>query len=283
MNRYIQISIPTSGSDESDILVARLNQAGFEGFEEEPQKLVAFIPESLYEISKIKNIIAGIKGVADPDHTLFTTEVIEPRNWNAEWEKDFEPVIVPGFCVIRAHFHEPVPAVPHDIQITPKMSFGTGHHATTFMMIEAMEKMNFLHKSVLDFGTGTGVLAILAEKLGAASVLAIDNDTWSMENAQENIQINQCKRVILEEKDSLGGTGLYDIILANINLRVILDSMETIRQHLTVDGVFIASGVLVSDEERIRTRAVTAGFVMRVESEQDNWMRFRLAIEPYDG
>jgi ribosomal protein L11 methyltransferase len=276
MNRYIQITIETHDSDESDIIVARLSHAGFEGFEEEPRKLTAYIPESLYEVSHVEQIIAEIKGVADPFHTLFKTETIEPRNWNAEWEKDFEPVIVNDFCSVRAHFHKPLPGVTHDLVITPKMSFGTGHHATTFMMITAMQELDFHQRSVLDFGTGTGVLAILAEKLGAESVLAIDNDDWSIENAQENAAVNECEKVRIEQRDSLSETGQFDIILANINLRVILENLAILRQHLKQKGVFIGSGVLESDEEKISIKAASAGFTIEPLMTRDSWMSFRI-------
>ena len=276
MNRYIQITIDTTDTEESDMLVARLSQAGFEGFEEEPGKLHAFIPESLYDASRVEKIITDLKGFADPYHTLFKTAWIEPRNWNAEWEKDFEPVIVGDFCAIRAHFHGPIPGVQYDLVITPKMSFGTGHHATTFMMVSIMQKLDFRNREVLDFGTGTGVLAILAAKLGAASVLAIDSDEWSIENARENAAINECTGIRIEQKDSLSGMGRFDIILANINLRVILENMEFIRQHLTGSGVFIGSGVLESDEEKIRKKAAVAGFTMELEMVKDNWMSFSL-------
>jgi ribosomal protein L11 methyltransferase len=276
MNRYIQIIVETKDAEESDILVARLSHAGFEGFEEEPRKLYAFIPESLYEVVEVEKIIAEIKGVADPYHTLFKTEVIEQRNWNAEWEKDFEPVVVDHFCAVRAHFHEVVPGVKYDIIITPKMSFGTGHHATTYMMITVMKYIQFNGLRVLDFGTGTGVLAILACKLGAESVLAIDSDDWSIENANENVVVNGCANVHIEQKDSLSGTGQFDVILANINLRVILENMDSIRQHLKQTGVFIGSGVLESDEEKIRKRALGAGFVIELQMIKDNWMSFSL-------
>ena len=276
MNRYIQLIIETRDADESDILVARLSQAGFEGFEEEPKKLYAFIPETLYDFSQVEKIIAEIKGVADPFHTLFITKVIEPRNWNAEWEKDFEPVVVDNFCAIRAHFHEAIPGVQYDIIITPKMSFGTGHHATTHMMIAAIQHLDFRRRSVLDFGTGTGVLAILACKLGAGSVLAIDSDEWSIENAQENVAVNGCETIRIEEKDSLSGTGQFDIILANINLRVILENMDSIRQHLNQTGVFLGSGVLGSDEKKIREKATNAGFAFELQMIKDNWMSFSL-------
>lgn len=276
MNRYVKISIDTIDSNESDMLVARLSQAGFEGFEEEIKKLHAFIPESLYNVENIEKIIAEMKGLADPFHIFFKTEYIEPHNWNAEWEKDFEPVIVDRFCVIRAHFQKPLPGIPYDLVITPKMSFGTGHHATTFMMIKAMQGFDFKDHSVLDFGTGTGVLAILACKLGAAAVLAIDSDEWSVENAVENTGLNDCSAVRVEQGDSLDRTGLFQYILANINLRVILENMKFIRQQLTESGVFIGSGVLESDEEKIRSRAADNGFAMKVLMKKDNWMSFTL-------
>ena len=276
MNRYIQITIETTDTEESDILVARLSQYGFEGFEEEVKKLHAFIPESLYNVSIVEKLISEIKGVADPYHIFFKTEFIEPRNWNAEWEKDFNPVVVDDFCAIRAHFHEAVPGVKYDLIITPKMSFGTGHHATTYMMIAAMKDIDFRNQTVLDFGTGTGVLAILASKLGAGYVYAIDTDEWSLENALENTAVNDCREIRIEQKDSLNGIGLFDIILANINLRVILDNIGFLRQHLAQTGVFIGSGVLESDEEKIRIKANQSGFAMERLLIKDNWMSFRL-------
>lgn len=276
MNSYVQITIETKDDEESDILVARLSQSGFEGFEEEPNKLHAFIPESLFDVSKVEKIIAEIKGMADPYHIFFKTEIIEPRNWNAEWEKDFEPVIVENFCAIRAEFHQPFPDLPYDLIITPKMSFGTGHHPTTFMMVAAMKDLNLLNHSVLDFGTGTGVLAILACKMGATSVLAIDSDERSIENALENTALNGCGRILIEQRDSLSGTGKFDFILANINLLVILENMDILRQHLNQSGVFIGSGVLESDEEKIMIKATTAGFTMERLMLKDSWMSFRL-------
>jgi ribosomal protein L11 methyltransferase len=280
MNRYIQISIETPGDDESDMLVAQLSRAGFEGFEEEPKKLHAFIPESLYDASKVEDIIAKIKGVADPFHTLFQIQYIEPRNWNEEWEKDFEPVRIGDFCLIRAHFHPPVPGVQFDLEITPKMSFGTGHHATTFLMISEMRDHDFTNRRVLDFGTGTGVLAILACKMGAGAVYAIDSDAWSIENAMENVAVNGCSAISIALKDNLDGLGTFDFILANINLRVILENMPFLRQHLTGSSVFIGSGVLESDEEKISRKAIQEGFLMERLLIKDNWMSFSLKNQP---
>jgi ribosomal protein L11 methyltransferase len=279
MNRYIKITIDTKDSEESDILVARMSHAGFEGFEEEPGKLHAFIPETLYDPVAAENIITGIKGIADPFHAFFRIQWVEPKNWNEEWEKEFDPVVIDYFCSIRAHFHKQIPEVIYDLVITPKMSFGTGHHATTFMMISMMRHLDLKNRSVLDFGTGTGVLAILACKMGAGSVLAMDSDDWSIENATENAEVNGCSDILVEKRDSLDGTGRFDFILANINLRVILENLKYIRQHLTRSGVFIGSGVLESDEEKLRTTAASAGFTLERGMTKDSWMSFSLKNE----
>ena len=276
MNRYIQISITTRDSEESDIFVARLSQAGFEGFEEEPGKLHAFIPETFYDASLTEGIIREIKGVADPYHTYFNIQWIEPRNWNEDWEKNFDPVVVDEFCAIRADFHKPITEVQYDLIITPKMSFGTGHHATTYMMVSAMRKLDFRDKSVLDFGTGTGVLAILARKMGASTVLALDSDDWSIENALENLALNGCPDIEIEKTDNLDGKERFDFILANLNLRVILDNMKNFQQHLTHSGVLMGSGVLESDEEKIRNSAASHGFMMERVMTRDNWICFCL-------
>ena len=158
------------------------------------------------------------------------------------------------------------------------MSFGTGHHATTYMMVEIMKDLDFKNHSVLDFGTGTGVLAILACKMGADSILALDSDPWSIENAVENVQLNDCPCVRVEQKDSISGTGTFNIILANINRKVLLENMEFLRQHLEDSGVFIGCGVLESDEEKIRQLSTSLGFYMEKLRIRDNWMSFSLKI-----
>ena len=174
---YIEISIQTTELQE--VLIALLAEIGYEGFEEEEGLLKAFIKEGAFDRGALETLLA--------DYGLeYVEQRIEDRNWNAEWEANFQPVVVDGFCAIRAHFHPPMPEMEHELVITPKMSFGTGHHATTYMMLQAMRGIDLRGKRVLDFGTGTGVLAILAERLGAAEVVAIDNDDWSIENAQEN-------------------------------------------------------------------------------------------------
>ncbi|MEO6188596.1 MAG: 50S ribosomal protein L11 methyltransferase, partial [Ginsengibacter sp.] len=179
MKKFIKVSFQLSSSGEAEILVANLSEIGFYAFDEEGVNatrheilLNAYINEADFSEKKIHELLGP--------GSQYSTEVLIEQNWNEEWESGFQPVCINSFAGIRASFHEPLKNVTHEIVITPKMSFGTGHHATTFLMVEQMEAIQFTNKTVIDFGTGTGVLAILAEKCGAAKVLAIDNDIWSI-------------------------------------------------------------------------------------------------------
>jgi ribosomal protein L11 methyltransferase len=248
MAKYIQIEFQNISPEQSDILVAELSHIGFEGFEETGEGLKAFIPAHDLDESALKEIAAK-------NDCSFTQTVIEETNWNAVWESNSQPVIVDDFVIIRADFHSPVAGVEHDIVITPKMSFGTGHHATTYMMIQQLRKINFTGKTVFDFGTGTGVLAILAEKLGAKNIMAIDNDDWSIANAAENIDRNDCTLIKLEKAGNLLPGEQFDIILANINKNVILDNFSLLVRKLSPGGTLLLSGLLIEDEAAILARA----------------------------
>ncbi len=269
MNDYISLTITTADADQSDMLVAQLSHIGYEGFEEEGRTLHAFIPKGFYDGDAVKTLLGPMQLPAK-------VQTIEQKNWNEEWESNFQPVVVADFCVVRAAFHPPVPDIPYDIIITPKMSFGTGHHATTYMMIEGMKNLDIKEKKLLDYGTGTGILAVLAEKLGAKKILAIDNDEWSIKNAAENIILNHCSNITITQSDRPAGSEVFDIILANINRNVILASMGDLWQHLTEDGVVLGSGVLPGDEEKLKLAATTAGFNMTKLDIRDNWMSFAL-------
>ena len=265
MDRYIRISFEHLNNEEKDILLARLEEIGFDGFEEEPGKLIAYIPESNFQEFALTDL-------ASATPVTWTKEILEPRNWNQVWEENFHPVQVGDFCCVRASFHQPVPGCRFDIIITPKMSFGTGHHATTFMMIVWMETLSFEQASVLDFGTGTGVLAVLAEKLGASRVEAIDNDDWSIENARENVLLNDCRRIVIQKADSLSLPGDFNIILANINRNVLLAHMGSFLQHLAPGGVVIMSGLLEGDAALIIEKAAENGLVFKGKRSMDGWI-----------
>lgn len=269
---YWQFSFRPLGQEQREIFVAQLSMIGFEGFEEAGDTLHAFIPEQDLDEAALNELLSeGLE---------ISRKLIPPTNWNAAWEKDFEPVIVHDFAVIRAHFHEEIKGVEHDIIITPKMSFGTGHHATTFMMIEYMREIDLQNKTVLDFGTGTGVLAILAEKLGAAEITAIDNDDWSIENSRENIEVNGCKKIELLKADTLSLGKQFDVILANINKNVLLSNMTSIRQHLKSGGVVIMSGLLSGDRKDIEAAAVKEMLKVEDQKDRQNWIALRISEKP---
>ncbi len=265
MKNYLQIKIELSDNPLTGILIAQLSECGFEGFEEGENYLNAFINENDFDEKNLTKIIST-NGLA------YTKTIIAEKNWNEEWEKSFEPVIVENFCAIRASFHQPIKKIKHEIIITPKMSFGTGHHATTHLMIQAIGKIDCMEKSVLDFGTGTGVLSILAEKCGAKNMLAIDNDDWSIQNAKENIQENNCTKIILEKADSIEHTGRFDILLANINMNILLQHFNSFQQHLSADGVLILSGLLNTDYADIASAAQKNGLKVLSIIESDSWI-----------
>lgn len=269
MANYIQIEFQNISNVQSDLLIAQLSEIGFDGFEEEENCLKAFIPANDF-------IEQTVKEIATNYNLSFTQSTIEETNWNAVWESSFEPVVVEDFVGIRADFHEPIMGVEHEIVITPKMSFGTGHHATTFMMIQQMREIDFIGKTVFDFGTGTGILAILAEKLGAAKVFAVDYDEWSIENAEENLNRNHCSKFTLHKADHATGEEEYDIVLANINKNVILDNFVSIAEQLAPSGILLLSGLLADDEEDIRKEAEKNSLSVVKILERNKWISIRL-------
>ena len=265
MNDYMEITFEVSSASENEMLIAWLTEIGFEAFEEQDKSLKAFIPERDFDEKKLKHIAQKV-------NMPYTESPVKDRNWNALWEQSFEPVLISDFCAIRAGFHLPVSGVQHEIIITPKMSFGTGHHATTYMMIEAMENIAFTGKTVLDFGTGTGVLAILAEKMGSALVDAIDNDEWSINNAKENMQMNQCRNIHISNSSTLPGSGHYDIIMANINKHIILQHMPAMREAIVQGGLILLSGMLQTDLNDVKKALESYGLHLSGMQEKNAWI-----------
>jgi ribosomal protein L11 methyltransferase len=238
---YIQVQVTDINTEQGELLIALLANAGFESFEETDTTLKAFIKENEFDQTALDEVI-------NPLNLTYTSSIIVQQNWNAQWESSFDPILVNDFVAIRAAFHQPIKDVKHEIIITPKMSFGTGHHATTYMMIEQMQTINFTNKTIVDFGTGTAVLAILAEKMGAVAINAIDYDEWSIENSIENAVANNCSKINLIKAETIATGALYDIILANINLNVILANMPAIKAVGKKGTLLLLSGFLKSDE-----------------------------------
>lgn len=263
---FLQFDFEPHSKEEAEKLIAMLSEQGFDGFIEEGITLVAFIPEARFSQAGFEKILEKFSILA------YSKTTIENINWNQKWEEEFEPVVVDQFVGIRANFHKPLKNVKHEIIITPKMSFGTGHHATTYMMIQLMKEFDFKGKTVMDFGTGTGVLAILAEKMGAVAITAIDNDEWSITNAIENCEQNNCSAITLLQADTISMDGQYDIILANINLNVILANIPALASTCKSPGIVLLSGFLYTDEQAIMKSATVVGLSKRTLLRQKDWI-----------
>lgn len=266
--KYVVYEFRTREENERDWLVALLSEFHFEGFEETGEILKAYVPADKATISNVEQILQD----NELHHISFSTKDLEDKNWNEEWEKNFEPVTIANRVGIRAPFHQPL-NTEYEIVIEPKMSFGTGHHATTASVIQLMLGMDFSEKNVLDFGSGTGVLAILAEKLNAAKIVAIDNEEWAYNNCLENTASNHCNRITcIAGDDSHHFSEKFDIILANINRHVILKNLNNWKQLLTPNGVLIVSGILQNDESIVVNEAKKAGLQRNEIVEHYGWL-----------
>ncbi|MGL5112017.1 MAG: 50S ribosomal protein L11 methyltransferase, partial [Flavobacterium sp.] len=223
----------------SEILIAELGEKAFESFTETEKGIDAFVQKDLWD----ENILEGIFILQSDEFTIeYTFEEIEQINWNEEWEKNFEPIDVDGTCHVRAPFH-PKTTAEFDIVIEPKMSFGTGHHETTHMMIQHLLDMNVAGLKTLDMGCGTAILAILAEMKGAQPIDAIDIDNWCYLNSIENAARNNCKHITVYEGDATLLPGKkYDLIIANINRNILLNDMQYYAACLNPKGILLLSG-----------------------------------------
>ncbi len=269
MSNYIQIQFQNISTEQSEMLIAELSLQNFEGFEELETSLKAFVPEKKFDETVLNEI-------ASQHNLTFQKSIIEETNWNQVWESNFPPVIVDDFVSIRAEFHEPIKNLEHEIIITPKMSFGTGHHATTYMMLQQMRSIDFNKKSVFDFGTGTGVLAILAETLGALKILATDIDEWSINNATENIDRNNCSKIEIYHSSTVPTATQFDIILANINKNVILENLSVLNDQLKPNGTLLLSGLLIDDKDDILNVASSLDLKVFNTIERNKWLSIRL-------
>lgn len=231
--------------EESDIVVALLSQTDFESFETTSNGVKAYIQKQLINSEEIEGILSDLSNLLE-----YTSEVkdIEDVNWNAEWEKDYEPVFVNESCVIRAPFHKIQPKPEYDIIVEPKMAFGTGHHETTFLISDLLFSEHLKNKEVCDAGTGSGVLSIIASKLNAKSVFAYDIDEWSYNNTKENLKINKVNNVTIKQGDvRLIQKKQFDLILANINRNILLKDVEFFSKALKTKGQLIVSGFYSQD------------------------------------
>lgn len=256
----------------SEILIAELGEKAFESFIESETGISAFVQKDLWDT----NILEDIQILSNPEFKIeYTFEEIEQVNWNEEWEKNFEPIDVDGKCHVRAPFHEKTSA-EYDIVIEPKMSFGTGHHETTHMMIQHLLETDLVGKKTLDMGCGTAILAILAEMKGAQPIDAIDIDNWCYLNSIENAERNNCKHISVYEGDASLLIGKkYDVIIANINRNILLNDMQQYVDCLNENGILFLSGFYTEDIPVISESCTSKGLTYVKQFERNNWVALK--------
>lgn len=256
----------------TEILIAQLGFVGFESFVENEDGVTAYIQENDWNFEILKDIQI-LK--SNEFEISYIEEVIEQTNWNSEWEKNFEQIHVDNLVSVRAPFHEN-PNLKYDIVIEPKMSFGTGHHETTHMMIQHLLSMDLTNKKTLDMGCGTGILAIFAEMKGARPIDAIDIDNWCYENSIENVERNNCKQISVYEGDaSLLTDKKYDVIIANINRNILLNDMDRYMNCLHEEGIILFSGFYKEDIPIIDEAVSKFGLTIDTIIERNNWVALK--------
>jgi ribosomal protein L11 methyltransferase len=270
---YIKVDFQITPFEEyiADILANELGEIGFESFINNENGLEAYVPSLHFDDTKLQAFIAEF---STPSHIQYKTTKIEPKNWNEEWEKNFfQPIVIGNDCVIHSSFHKDIPSAKYDITIDPKMSFGTGHHETTSLVIGEILKSDYTNKIVLDMGCGTAVLAILAAMRGSSKLMAIDIDSWCIENSIENIALNNISGIEVK----LGGAELlkgisFDIILANINRNILLADMGKYADCLGCGGELYMSGFYKEDIALIEAEAIKNGLKLIDFNEKNNWV-----------
>jgi len=266
---FIQVTVQTP-EELTDIITAELSQVGYDTFMETEAGLCAYITEDIFSETTLQAVLQKYRQVAD---LPYSTDKIPQQNWNEEWEKNFEPLLISGICSVRASFHPQPENVTYDIIINPKMSFGTGHHETTTLMIQNQLDLNHAGKRVLDMGCGTGILAIMAAKLRAQEVVAVDIEDWTVENARENAALNNTPvEVRLGDIEVVRHDQPYDIILANINRNVLLADIPVYAILLKPNATLIMSGFYTEDLDAIMTVSLANNLVYQSKREKNNWV-----------
>ncbi len=256
-----------------DIVISELTDIGFEGFLETDEGVDAYIEEAELDLQAVEEVLSRIRNAEF--EVSYSTSVSEEKNWNEEWEKNFDPVEIKDLCRIRAPFHEPRSGFRLEIIIMPKMSFGTGHHATTSLMTEYLMTTK-VEGPLLDMGSGTAVLAIVAHKLGVVDITAIDIDDWAFENAPENCELNGINDIVILQGDtSLLGDKKFNTIMANINRNVLLEDIPKYADVLDKNGQLFVSGFYVEDLPLIQEVASRSGLTFNGNLEKNNWVSAR--------
>ena len=270
--RYIEVTIPFKNTEISDILVAELSEIGYDTFAQYPDRLEAFVETEKYDSKELETVLAKYESFGVKEYSQI---LMEDKNWNEEWEKNFEPVVVENKLRIRATFHPADPSMKWEIVIDPKMSFGTGHHETTALVLANQTELDFVGKSVLDIGCGTGILSVFASMQGAVNIVAIDNNPWCIENTTENLGLNNIKNCDIR-LGTISETVLeaekFDIILANITRNVVLTELPIYANQLKSGGLILLSGFFEHDLDEIFERTEPNGLEYISHKNKNNWI-----------
>lgn len=267
---YLEIKIKFEEPELwKEILMTYLAEAGCDSFtDEDDATLLCYIQKELYNESTIKNLLENQFPLAKIEYAIVE---VPAQNWNAVWESNYSPVLIADRCYIRAPFHEPINEIEYEIIIEPKMSFGTAHHETTSLMINYLLEEEIKGKRVLDMGAGTGVLAILAHKRGASSVMAIDNDEWAYQNNIENNARNGAESIVVKWGDAaLLGPETFDLIIANINRNILLHDMEAYANVLENGGIILFSGFYIGEDLEKITEKANSLHLYRIDYKEKN-------------
>jgi len=266
---YLVVKIAVEQPDFQEVLIAELADLEYDSFQEHPKHLDAYIQIAHFDQEQLNGLLKQYKTVAK----LIAVTPLPNQNWNELWESNFPPVMVEDDILIRAPFHKIEKEYPLTIHLEPKMAFGTGHHETTWLMLSEMRDIDFNQKKVFDYGCGTSILAITAEKMGAADVLAVDIEEWAHRNSLENCAANNCKRITVKQGTITEANGmLFDVILANINRNTILQSLTTLNVLLKSNGIILFSGLLWQDKSVIEQAFSEFPWEITKINQKGNWM-----------
>jgi ribosomal protein L11 methyltransferase len=267
---FIEVAL-TVNPEFADILTAEMGELGFDAFEDTAEGFNAYIDEDKFSQEELDHMLARYTDFVQVEYQV---QKIARQNWNEEWERNFQPLFIADQVSVRASFHEKPANAKYDIVINPKMSFGTGHHETTTLMIENQLTFDHKGKRVLDMGCGTGILAIMAGELGATQIVAVEIEDWTVENARENAELNNYSsiEVRLGGAETIEGDQPYDIILANINRNVLLEDMPAYVAVLKPEGILLLSGFYTEDLSAIQERATKLGLHYVSHRVKNNWV-----------
>ena len=267
---YFELNMANFGDLDPEIAMAQLAEMGFESFMETETGILGFIREDEFNEGPVAEYLSQLSAGQGVTSGL---RKVEARNWNAIWESAYEPVTIAGKCQVRAPFHTPVAEIRYDIVIEPKMSFGTAHHETTSLMLQLLLEEDIKGKRVLDMGCGTGVLAILAHKMDAGEVVAIDTDDWAFANALDNMEKNDASSVVVIQGDASSiPSQEYDLIIANINRNVLLADIPVYARFLNSGGALLVSGFYTRDLDQIREVSAQSGLQYMSHQVKNDWV-----------